>query len=469
VVIGGGISGLAAAHRLRKIAPRAEVVLLEASNRLGGVLETVEKDGFLIESAADGFLVDPPHVVDLCQALGLGGELVPTLPHFRRALVVTRKKLRPIPSGFHLLAPSRFWPMLSTQILSLRGKLRMAGEIFVRRCRNLDDESLAQFVRRRLGQEVLDRLVQPLIGGIYATDPDRLSADATVPRYRQMERDHGSLTLALLRERLRQPRVSAAGPRYGQFATLRHGMSSLVRALSDSLPQDCAHLEAPVQRVEPLGGERWRIRVGGADSRTLEADALILATPAEQAAVLLRETDPRLTQSLREIESASCTVVALGYHRAQIGHPLDGFGFVVPLIENRTILSCSFASIKYAGRAPAESVLFRVFMGGACQSGLMRFPREDLAWLAQHELQDLLRINGKPIFTHVVRHQRVMPQYAVGHAGRVAAVERRLEWYPTLAVAGNALQGVGVPNCIRSGQMAAQRIADRLAVAGPAV
>jgi oxygen-dependent protoporphyrinogen oxidase len=459
-VIGGGISGLAAANRLRELDSTTDVILLEAGSRLGGVLETVERDGFLLEAAADNFLTQPVAAVDLCQRLELSDELLGTHPQRRQALVVHRGQLQPIPAGFLVMAPSRIWPVLESPILSLRGKLRLGLEYFLPRGSKAlsNDESLASFVCRRFGREVFERLVQPLVGGIYTADADRLSMESTLPRFRQMEREHGSL----LRAAFLRPRIegsdSCSGARYGQFAALRSGMSSLVKALAARLPTRAVQLQSPVMEIEPLDDVGWRLAIGGDEPRQLDVDAVIVAMPAHRAAKVLHRVAEPLSQRLKTISYATCAVVSLGYRREQIAHPLNASGFVVPLAEQRLILSCSFASQKYAGRAPEDSVLLRVFIGGACQSHLLQLPRSQLMDLAEHEVRDLLQIRGDPVLRHIVLQQRAMPQYHVGHADIVAAVDRDLSPFPTLALAGNALRGVGIPACIASGEAAAQRV-----------
>lgn len=466
VVIGGGISGLAAAHHVRETDPEVDVLLLEAGTRLGGVIQTTKRDGFLIESAADSFITNAPAAVDLCQRLGLGKNLIPTNTAGRQALVVCKGDLKPIPAGFLVMAPSRLWPLLTTPILSTFGKARAGFEYFIPRKRSDEDESLRSFVCRRFGREMFDRLVQPLVGGIYTADPERLSVAATMPRFLQMEREHGSLIRAMLHQRRSQGKEpeKSGGARYTQFVTLRGGMSSLINTLAKQLPADSIRLRSPVCSIVP-NGQNWSIRLARGNTSWIDADGVIVAAPASRASEMLATVDPRMANELREIEYASCAVVSLAYRREQIGHPLDAFGFVVPEVENRYILSCSFSSLKYEGRAPEGAVLMRVFIGGACQSGLLRLPHDEIIELAEFELSKLLDIKGEPVLRHIARQSHAMPQYHVGHCERVASIERRLQQFPTLTLAGSALSGVGVPGCIQSGEAAARRIVSALAPA----
>ncbi len=462
-IIGGGVSGLAAAHQLIKQDPSLDVQLYEAGPRVGGVIQTVRKDGFLIEGAADNFITSIPGGIELCEDLGLADDLIGTNPDGRGADVLSNGRLEPIPSGFMVMAPSRIWPLLSTRILSPWGKLRSGLEVFVPRKKVAEDESLKSFVCRRFGKELFDRLVQPLVGGIYTADPNRLSVAATMPRFLEMEREHGSLIRGMLAGRKASGKRAekAGGARYSQFMTLRGGMSKLINALHDSLPEGSVHLNAAIGSIHRRG-QRWRLRMKDPSVGSVDADAVIVAAPAGHASSMLTHVDAAIAEDLGGIEYASCAVVSLAFRRDQIGHPLGSFGFVVPQIEDHLILSCSFSSEKYEGRAPEGTVLMRVFIGGACQGGLLRLPDKELLELARWEVAKLLDVSGEPLMQHITRQTHAMPQYHVGHRARVERIDERLQNYPSLALAGNALNGVGVPGCIDSGQKAARRILEAI-------
>ena len=470
VVIGGGVTGLAAAHAIVERGEDVEVVLLEASDRLGGVLRTVELDGFLVEQSADNFITNVPWAVDLCQRVGLGDELIRTSTEQRGALVVRQGKLARVPAGFMLLAPSRLWPLVTTPILSPWGKLRLLAERFVPRRRETTDESLASFARRRLGREAFERIVQPLVGGIYAADPERLSLQATLPRFIDMEREHGSLIRAARRSsdgasENSSPTTSSrdeAGARYSLFATPKRGLTSLVDAVASRLPSEAIRLNTSVERITQDAGQ-WTVQITNpAGMSTIACDAVIVAASAQQAARMLRQLDPALSNELTGIPSAGTSIVSLAYRRDQIENAMEGFGFVVPAIENRRILAASFSSVKFAGRAPDGMVLVRVFVGGACQSDLANLPDEALRQLASEELKSLLAIRGEPLWADIARWPGSMPQYHVGHGERVAAIERSAARWPGLALAGNAYHGVGIPHCIHSGQSAAKHVLEQL-------
>ncbi len=478
-VIGGGITGLAAAHRLLEIHPQAQVVLYEASDRLGGVLKSEQRDGYLIEHAADMFISDPPWAVDLCRRIGLADELIGTNDQYRKAFVVCRGRLDPVPEGFMLLQPGRARPILKTPLLSWRGKLRLGMEYFVPRRRadppsnastasTIADESLASFARRRLGREAYERLVQPLVSGIYTADPERLSMAATLPRFLEMEQEYRSLIRAAWEQRKARPRMKAdslrtveSGVRYGMFLAPRRGMASVVDALAARLNAADICLRTPVVRIERLPDGRWQV-FSSATAPPGQFDALIVAAPAPVAAKLLSDVDRNLCDELRQIEYVGSAVVCIAYPRSQVEHRLDGFGFVVPAVERRRIIATSFASVKFSGRAPDDRVLFRAFVGGALQPELLNLSDDELQRLVREELADLIGARAEPDFVVIARWAGVMPQYHVGHLDRVARIESRVEELPGLQLAGNAYHGVGIPHCIHSGERAAESLLVRI-------
>ncbi|HJT35980.1 MAG TPA: protoporphyrinogen oxidase [Pirellulales bacterium] len=457
-IIGGGIAGLAAAHRLHETAPSLSVTLFEAAERLGGALRTEQQAGYLLELGADNFITNVPWGVELCRRLGLADQLLPTRESQRRAMVVHRRKLVPVPAGFHLLSPTRMWPILRSPLLSWRGKLRVLAERFVPAANGTDDESLASFARRRLGREAFERLVQPLVAGIYTADAEKLSMRAALPRFVEMERQHGGLIRAARRAAVSDS-ADESGARYGMFVAPRGGMSSIVDALAARLPAETVRLGSAVEEIAPAAEGSWNLLVGGKAERF---DAVVLAAPARAAAALLAGFDTQLAEDLRKIEYAGSAIVLLGYRRDQIAHPLDSFGFVVPAIERRGILAASFSSVKFEGRAPSDRVLIRVFLGGAERPEQMALDDDALRQMAIDELAELIGTTGEPELTRVVRWPNSMPQYHVGHVRLVERIESRATRCPTLALAGNAYHGVGVPHCIHSGERAAERIAKSL-------
>jgi protoporphyrinogen/coproporphyrinogen III oxidase len=457
-VIGGGISGLAAAHRVTELDAAAEVTLLGASSRVGGILQTDRRDGWLIERSADMFTTREPWALDLSRRVGIADELIETDARYRRAFVVCRGKLVPVPEGFTLMSPAKIWPIVKTPLLSPLGKLRLAWEYFTPARPDNADESLESFVVRRFGREAFDRLIQPLIGGIYTADPTKLSMAATLPQFLELERKHGSLIRGMGRkgpENRGQGTGGTSGARYGLFVAPREGMQRLVDAVVARLPAGCVRLNSPVERIER--GAPWRLFVRGQEAPEL-FDEVILAAPGAVSSRLLRMVDAELASLIERIPHAGCSVAVLGVRRDQVKHPLDGFGFVVPTVEKRRIIAGSMASVKFPGRAPEGKVLLRVFVGGALQPELGELPDDEIRQLVLDELRELIGLSGEPEFCEVVRWLGMMPQYHVGHLDLVAKIEARAAAIPHFALAGNAYRGVGIPFCIHSGEQAAERI-----------
>jgi oxygen-dependent protoporphyrinogen oxidase len=462
-VIGGGITGLAAAYRLYELNPAAQVMLFEASGRLGGVLQTEHRDGYLIERSADMFTTREPWALDLCRRVGIEGELIETNKQHRRAFVVHKGKLVPVPEGFTLMSPAKVWPILTTPLLSPLGKLRLAWEYFTPKKKDDDDESLESFVTRRFGREAFDRLIQPLIGGIYTADPSLLSMQATLPQFVEMERKAGSLIAGVrsrgsgVRGQETGVRSQGSGARYGMFLAPRDGMQRLVDAVAAKLPPGVVRLNAKVERLSrSAGGAKWQVNL--ANEMPEEFDGVILAVSAPVSGKLLEGIDAELARLVGSIPQAGCNVALLGFHREQIAHPLDGFGFVVPTMENRRIIAASFTSIKFSGRAPEGKVLLRVFIGGALQPELLSLSDAETSRIVLEELRDLLGVSGEPEFCEIAHWHGAMPQYHVGHLNKVRQMEGRVAAIPGLALAGNSYRGVGVPFCVHDGELAAERV-----------
>lgn len=456
VVVGAGIAGLAAAHRLCELADEAsqpiKVTVCDAAWRPGGTVASERIDGFVVEHGADSFLTEKPWAMKLCERLGIAGDLIGTQPGERRTWVVHRGRLHPLPEGFLMLGPTAVWPVLRSSLFSWPGKLRMGLDLVLPRG-NGGDESLGSFVRRRLGREALERVADPLVGGIYTADPERLSLAATMPRFLEMERRHRSVILGL-RERAAEA-AGTAGARYGLFASHARGMGAIVDALVERLPRQSLRLGSPVSALGRVG-EHWRVLTG---LETLEADAVIVAVPAYAAARLLDPLDPRLGEALRAVEYASSATVSLAFPASALAGKLHGFGFVVPAAEKRSLIACTYSSRKYAGRAPDDQELLRAYVGGARRPEMAEMPDAPLVGLVRDELRLLLGITAEPTLVRVHRHARAMPQYAVGHLERVEGIERRVAAVPGLAIAGAAFRGVGIPDCVRSGETAAESLA----------
>ncbi len=462
VVVGGGIAGLAAAHRVTELAAASgtpvRVTLLEAAPRLGGTIASERVDGFLVESGADSFLTEKPWALELCRRIGLEDRLIGTRDADRRTFVVRAGRLHALPEGFLLLAPTRFAPLLRSPLFTWCGKVRMALDLFLRRGAGDCDESIGAFVTRRLGREALERVAQPLLGGIYTGDPARLSMAATMPRLLEMERRHRSIILAMRRQ-ARVAAKSGSGARWSLFVSFADGMETLVRALEQRLPEGAVRLGARVVALRPCAPRDFEVTIDGGER--LRARGVIVATPAYAAADLVRPFAADLAAELAAIPYASSATVTLGYARADVPHALDGFGLVVPAVEGRRLIACSFSSVKYAGRAPQGAVLLRVFCGGALAAAMAERTDTELVDAARDELHALLGIVAPPRLVRVHRHPRAMPQYHVGHLARLVTIDAAVARYLGLALAGNAYRGVGVPDCVHSGEMAAERLLAR--------
>ncbi len=459
VVIGGGITGLAAAHRIHELAPDAHIELWDARDETGGVIQTVEKDGYLIERAADSFITNVPWALDLCRRIGFEDELIRTDGRFRKAFVLSRGRLLEVPQGFMLMVPSRMWPIMMSPILSLRGKLRLAYEALIPRRKTDADESLATFVKRRLGKETYERLVQPLIGGIYTADPEKLSMDATMPKFRDMEKNSGSLVRGALipRRRKKQAEAKSSGARYSLFMTPRRGLASMFQAIVNHLPEDAVKFGRRVTKLSRLDDGRWGVE-SDEPEHSLTVDGVVVAVGAREASLLLQDTDAEMADEIAGIPYAGAAVVSFGFRVDQFERPLNGIGVVVPEIEGLRTLAVSFSSVKFAGRAPEGCVLMRAFIGGAKRPELADLSDQELMDAVYEELAPVLGITGEPHMRLITRCFKAMPQYHVGHLERVSRIEARAEQLPGLELAGNSYRGVGIPHCIHSGEQAAERL-----------
>ena len=449
------MTGLAAAHRALELARERgrplSLTLLEARDRLGGTIETERSDGFLVEAGPDSFLSEKPWALALCKRLGVEDQLLRTDDRYRKVLVWRGGRLHPLPDGFQLLAPTQLGPFVASSLFSWPGKLRMAMDLITPRGGVGDDESLGSFVRRRLGAEALERVAQPLVAGIYTADPDDLSLAATMPRFLELERRERSLILGLWRATRRSPQAGTSGARWSLFVTFREGMGQMIDTLASRVPAGTVQLKTRVTGFE-RAGTGWRI---GTDAGPVDADAVIVAAEAHAAARMLRYVDPTASALLAEIPYASSATVSFGYRRDDVPHALDAFGIVVPRTEGRALLAATFSSVKYPGRAPHGHVLIRCFLGGVLDAAMLERDDEGLVAQAREELRAALGVTAAPRLTRLHRHPASMPQYRVGHLARMDAVDRRVAGTSGLFLAGAGYRGVGIADCVQSGEAAA--------------
>ena len=461
VVIGGGASGLAAARRLLQQELEPRVTLVESDTRFGGKIRTEHVDDFLIEGGPDSFLSGKPRGVGLATELGLADALIGVTPQRHRAFILYRDAFHPIPEGLTGLVPTKLGPVARSGLLSPRGKARLVLD-YVLPPHDAADEALGAFVRRRLGDEAWERLVEPLMAGIYAADGDQLSLAATFPQLQAAEREHGGLIKGVVAARQIAP--ASSGPARPPFLTPAGGLGTLVETLADQLRRDGAVLRPgtrvlSVKQAVPDG--MYEIELAG--DVPLRADAVILATPAHVTSALVGGLDRDLSRSLAEIPHASTAILTLAYRTEQLARPLTGHGYVVPRVVGGPVLACTWSSRKWADRAPDGWELLRVFLGRSGNGeALLEFDDETLLAIAQAEVATRLGASGAPTLGRVQRWPKGMPQYILGHPERVARIERAVADHAGLELAGNALRGVGVPDVIRTGEEAAERVLQNL-------
>ncbi len=465
VIVGGGVAGLSTAWYLQQSG--VEYVLLEQSNRWGGKILTEHVDGygdrpFVVEGGPDSFITQKPWGEALSRELGLGERLIGVTEALRQVYVLHRGRPTPLPDGIMLIVPTRFWPFVLSRLISARGKLRMGLEWFMPARRDDADETLADFVRRRLGGEALDKIAEPLLSGIYNAEAERQSLLATFPRFRELEKEYGSLTRGMIAaQRARKSAPSPQRRASGMFITPAGGVEELIHALVNRLTGDL-RLHSTALAVEPLA--RGFV-VHLADGSSLRAHEVVFATPAFSAARLLHSTVPDAAFLLDGIRYVSTGVVSLAYRAADAPNPLKGYGLVIPTSERRPINAITLSSLKFEQRAPTGYLLLRVFFGGSRSPQSMMLSDDDLSKTVGEELDRLLGIDAAPLFHRIHRWERANPQYDVGHLERVAAIEAQLP--PGLHLTGSPYRGVGIPDCVKQAQQTAQRIAQRLSPLTP--
>lgn len=462
VIVGGGIAGLSAAWYLQQEARHRGLYLhytvLEQSNRWGGKIQTEQVDGFgdapfILEAGPDAFLTRKPWALALAHELGLSARILGVNQDNSRTYVVNRGKPTPLPDGLQLLVPTKLLPFLRSPLFSIRGKLRVGLDLFIPRRQSAADETLADFVRRRLGAEMLDKLAEPLLAGVFNAEPERQSILATFPQFPALEKRYGSLIHGM--RATRDERSSDTPPTFFSFETGTHELvSALVAQLTGSL-----HLDAAVHTIKLSADANFTVVL--ADGTRLQADAVILALPAKATADLLREAAPEAAALLQTIRYLGIGTMYLGFRRRDIPHPLDGFGLVIPRSERRRIDGMTWTSSKWNCRAPSDHVLLRVFFGGPHTRAMMELDDATLLAVIRDELRSLLGVHAPPLFHRIFRWQDGYPQYDLGHLERVAAIESALP--AGLCVTGSSYRGVGIPDCIKQGQAAAHQVISLLA------
>ncbi len=461
VIIGAGLSGLCTAHYLLRnlydSGKEAEILLLEAYGIPGGKMRTIRQDGFNMEWGPNGFLTNKPYGMDLVKELGIEDRLARSSDLARKRYIFSDGALQRLPE-----TPQAFF---LSRLLSLSGRARIMWEPFAAGPPANVDESLGDFARRRLGPEALEKLIDPMVTGIFAGDPDRMSVRSCFPLVYDLERRYGGLVrgmIALKRERSRQGVKSemSAGPG-GVLMSFDQGVQTLADALASMLA-DGLHLNVSVDRVERRG-EKFALLLSESGVReAMEADILVLATPAYEAARILQPLDEGLSDALSAIPYSPITVAALGYDAATLGNPLDGFGFLIPRGEKRKILGALWDSSVFLNRAPEGKALLRVMVGGVRAPELSSLPEEKLLGLVRRELSSIMGIVAEPVLARTFFHDRGIPQYLVGHGKRLERIDARLAAFPGLHLNSNAYRGIALNDCVLQSRLTAERIAKTL-------
>lgn len=456
VIVGGGISGLATAYFLREMTKAAgidlEIVLLEKEDRTGGKIWSIKNDGYVCEWGPNGFLDSKPQTLDLCGALGIGGLLLRSNDDARKRFIFSSGMLHRLPES-----GAKFF---SSRLISWPGKLRLALEPFAPSASPGIDETLAAFGRRRLGKEALQKLIAPMVSGIFAGDPETMSLKSCFPRIAELEREYGGLVMAMLRlarkkrrERAQGKVVSSPSGPGGVLTSFREGIQRLTDVLTEQLGQGIVKTGQPVTGICSGASVPYRVTT---ETGEFDADLVIAAAPSHEATALLRELDGGVASVLGEIPSASMTVVCFGYERDDIVHDLNGFGYLIPKEEGMNILGTLWDSSIFENRAPEGYVLLRSMLGGACFPEYIQLPDEEVVRRVRCDLQTTMGISSTPAFVRIFRHEKAIPQYTVGHGDRLRALDEKLRNHPGLLLTGNSYRGVGLNDCVAAAVRAAE-------------
>jgi protoporphyrinogen/coproporphyrinogen III oxidase len=458
-IIGGGISGLAAAFRLEKQRSKGleiDYVLFESSERFGGVIRTERINHSIVEAGPDSFLTEKPWAADLCRDLGLGDNLIGSNDAGRTTYILVQGRLVPLPDGLMFMVPTKLLAAFLSPLFSWKTKLRMLGEWFYRPSRDDSDVSVAEFVERHYGREMVERVADPLVAGVYGGSADKLSMRSVLARFASIETEQGSLGRAMVKSR----KLRGNGPGQPLFTSLRNGMQQMTDAILAGISPAALRPSTTVESVQPESG-KWLVI---ADGRTEEFDAVIISTPAHAAAELLSEANVELATELAAIRYSSSVTLALGYDEKVCSALPPGFGFLVPGPEKRRLIAATFVHNKFPHRAPGKFALIRCFLGGTRDEAALNSSDAEIEEIVRRELGQILGIHSQPTFVRIYRWKNAMAQYAVGHGARLERIRAFISVMPGLALAGNAYSGIGVPDCIRSGSEAAGKVLNDLGI-----
>jgi len=476
IIIGGGVAGLGAAYKIARAATEGhdvEFVLLEKDPRLGGKIQTeivrdASEDRFVVDGGPDCFLTEKPACHRIAKLTGIFEDELPTDESRKGTWILSRGKLHRMPDGIFMFAPTKFLPFATTGLFSWPGKMRMAMDLFIPSKKiapgEFNDETLESFVVRRMGRECLDRLAEPLVGGVHASDPKQMSLAATFPRLLEMEQNYGSLMKGFLAARRKVEEMRRKyPPKPGQkprtfFTSFVHGMQELTDRMADAAGRNRMHTGMLVRSLQRTSEDGWRASLS--DGSSVSGNAVIIATESWAAEPLIRPHDQTTAEALASIPTSSSATISIAFNENEVGFDLNAFGVLCPLVEGRALMAATYSSTKWSGRAPAGKVLLRGFVGGPHNQEIVKRSDEELVETVLAEFRSLLGLNpfAKPLFSRVFRWARGMPQYTLGHLKRIELIENRSVQIPGLALAGGCYRGVGVPNCIESGERAVSKI-----------
>jgi protoporphyrinogen/coproporphyrinogen III oxidase len=452
-IIGGGLSGLSAAFALEKQKGRGaglEYIIFESSPRFGGVIQTERVDDCVVEAGPDSFLTEKSWATDFCGELGLSDQLIGSNDVQRKTYILVKGRLVTLPDGLMFMIPTKIAPAFFSPLFSWPTKLRMIREWFYRPVHATEDSTVAEFVQRHYGREMVERLADPLLAGVYGGSADELSVRSVLPRFAEIEAKQGSLARGMIAARKRQ----ASGSARPLFTSLKDGMQQMVDALLTRIPASSRRANTAVDTVQPESG-KWLVVSSG---RTEEFDAVIIATPAFTAAEMLAYGNAELAAELSGIRYSSSVTAILSFDEKIRAMLPAGFGFLVPRSEGRRMLAATFVHNKFTHRAPENRALIRCFLGGTRDDGILQCSENEILRIVQRELREILGITAEPLFNRIYKWKRAMAQYGPGHGDRVERIKTVVTGLPGLALAGNAYRGIGVPDCVRSGSEAAEKV-----------
>ncbi len=456
-IIGAGIAGLSAAYELDKLIQAAnlpyKICLYESKAEIGGNIKTTYLEDTLVELGPEAFITQNNKILDLIEELGLSSDLISMNPNHRRTFIYHQGKLKPLPDGFRLFAPTNFTSFYSSSLFSFKAKLRVLADLFLTPVPAEIDQSVADYVKRRFGQEVYDKVAEPMISSIYGGNVNKLSANFVLKLFRHQELKHGSVVRGLWKTA--KSGIKESGPRYGLFMTLKYGLSSLCKALVKNLPTNSIQCNKSVNQITPCQNG---YTIEFTDNSKVAVAGIICATPAYATSTMIKSWNPQLANKLNQIEYSSVIMINLIFDKLSIGRDITGFGYVVPSLEEKFLKACSFSSCKFPDRTASDKIWLRAFICGDIAKANLHKSEQDLLAQAQNELSEILDLKANPITGNVIKYPDSMPQYQVGHSKLIESINNDLNNYPNIKLCGNAYNGVGIPDCVANGTQSSQEL-----------